>query len=268
MQNSRRSFAPTGASWTRTLLIDANMCGSSSVRSLVTEDRGHARTCQGLNPTWLPRPTLRKPVVPSLSPRMSDAPPPPDPPAGDIAFLVQRTEHGNARAADQILALVYGELRKLAAAKMARESEGQTLQPTALVHEAWLRLGGAAQPDWKNRAHFFSAAAEAMRRILIENARRKHRIRHGGRLDKVSASATGFDLAAPELDDAELLRLNEALDRLTEHDARKAALVKHRYFVGLTLEETAGVMGISERTAKRDWVYARAWLFGEMKKLR
>ena len=107
-----------------------------------------------------------------------------------------------------------------------------------------------------------------MRRILIDNARRKHRVRHGGELEKVSASATGFDVAAPALDDAELLRLNEALDRLAEHDARKAELVKHRYVVGLTLEEAAGVMGISERTAKRDWTYARTWLFGEMKKMR
>ena len=199
---------------------------------------------------------------------MSDAPTPPTPPAGEITLLLQRIDAGDAQAADQILPLVYDELRKLAAAKMARESSGQTLQATALVHEAWLRLGGDAQPDWKNRAHFFSAAAEAMRRILIENARRKQRIRHGGLLEKVSASATGFDVAAPELDDAELLRLNDALDLLAVHDARKAELVKHRYFVGLTLDEAAAVMGISERTAKRDWVYARTWLFGEMKKMR
>ena len=199
---------------------------------------------------------------------MSDAPPPPEPAAGEITLLLQRIDAGDAQAADQILPLVYGELRKLAAAKMARENPGQTLQPTALVHEAWLRLGGEAQPNWKNRAHFFSAAAEAMRRILIENARRKHRIRHGGLLEKVSASATGFDVAAPEQDDAELIRLNDALDLLTEHDARKAELVKQHYFVGLTLEEAAAVMGISERTAKRDWAYARVWLFGAMKKTR
>ena len=173
-----------------------------------------------------------------------------------------------SEAPEQILAFVYEELRKLAAAKMAREEPGQTLQPTALVHEVWLRLGGENQPAWKNRAHFFAAAAEAMRRILIENARRKLRVRHGGELTKVNASATGFDLAAPQLDDADLLRLNDALDQLATHDARKAELVKHRYFVGLTLEEAAGVMGISERTAKRDWAYARAWLALEVKRLR
>ena len=197
---------------------------------------------------------------------MSDAPQPPNPAPGDFTLLLQRADAGDASAADQILPLVYGELRKLAAAKMARESPGQTLQPTALVHEAWLRLGGEAQPQWKNRAHFFAAAAEAMRRILIENVRHKRRLRHGGELEKVSASATGFDVAAPEMDDAQLLRLNDALDRLALHDARKAELVKLRYFVGLTLEQAAEAMGNSERTAKRDWAYARAWLLGEMKK--
>jgi RNA polymerase sigma factor (TIGR02999 family) len=170
--------------------------------------------------------------------------------------------------AEELLSLVYDELRKLAAAKLAREDAGQTLQPTALVHEVWLRLGGDKQPAWKNRAHFFAAAAEGMRRILIDNARRKLRARHGGQLDKISASATGFDVAAPQLHDIELVRLNEALDSLAAHDARKADLVKHRYFVGLTLEEVADVMGISERTAKRDWAYARAWLALEMQKLR
>ncbi|MEO7412630.1 MAG: ECF-type sigma factor [Opitutaceae bacterium] len=199
---------------------------------------------------------------------MSDAPRPPDHACGDFTLLLARAEQGDAQAADQILPLVYDELRKLASAKMARESAGQTLQPTALVHEVWLRLGGDAQPKWQNRAQFFAAAAEGMRRILVDNARRKQRVRHGGELEKVSASATGFDVAAPEREDAELLRLNEALDRLTEHDARKSELVKHRYFVGLTLEEAAEIMGISERTAKRDWAYARTWLFGEMQKSR
>ncbi|HVT73033.1 MAG TPA: ECF-type sigma factor [Lacunisphaera sp.] len=166
-----------------------------------------------------------------------------------------------------MLALVYEELRRLAAAKLAREAPGQTLQPTALVHEAWLRLGGDAQPQWANRAHFFAAAAEGMRRILIENARRKGAARRGGDVTRVSADATGFDLAAPG-DDAELLLLNEAIDALAAHDARKAELVKHRYFAGLTLEEAAEVLGISARTAKRDWTYARAWLFNEVKRLR
>lgn len=192
----------------------------------------------------------------------------PQSPSGEITLLLERAEAGDVRAAERILPLVYDELRKLAAAKMARELPGQTLQPTALVHEVWLRLGGEQQPDWKSRAQFFAAAAEGMRRILIEKARRKQAVRHGGGLEKVSANATGFDVAAPELADADLLCLNDALDALSAHDARKAELVKQRYFVGLSLEEAAGVLDISVRTAKRDWAYARAWLFNEMKRLR
>ena len=184
--------------------------------------------------------------------------------AGDFTVLLQRANAGDAQAAHQILPLVYDELRKLAAAKMARETPGQTLQATALVHEAWLRLGGDQQPQWKNRAHFFAAAAEGMRRILIENARRRRAKRHGGGLEKVSANATGFDVAAPHLDDEQLIRLDEALAKLALHDARKAEIVKHHYFVGLTLEEAAEVMGVVARTAHRDWAYARAWLFNEM----
>ncbi len=188
--------------------------------------------------------------------------------AGEITLLLKRADEGDGPAADQILALVYDELRKLASAKLAREMAGQTLQPTALVHEAWLRLGGDAQPTWQNRAHFFAAAAEAMRRILIENARRKHAVRHGGELEKVSANSTGFDIAAPELGSAELLLLHEALNNLAVHDARKAELVKQWYFIGLTVEEAARGLGISERTALRDWAYARAWLVNEMDRLR
>jgi len=188
-------------------------------------------------------------------------------PAGDITILLQRAEEGDVQAADQILPLVYDELRKLAAAKLAHESAGQTLQPTALVHDVWLRLGGDAQPTWQNRAHFFSAAAEAMRRILIENARRKNAVRHGGEFEKLSANATGFDLAGPELGNPALLLLNEALDNLALHDARKAELVKLWYFIGLTVEEAAQTIGISERTALRDWAYARAWLMNEMDRL-
>lgn len=189
------------------------------------------------------------------------------PAAGDITLLLRNIDEGDARAAAQILPLVYGELRKLAAAKMAREAAGHTLQPTELVHEAWLRLGGDRQPAWRNRAHFFAAAAEGMRRILIESARRKRAVRHGGGLERVGADATVFDLAAPEVDD-ELLRLNDALDALAAHDARKAELVKQRAFVGLSLEEAAEVLGISDSTAKRDWAYARAWLFNKMNELR
>lgn len=187
---------------------------------------------------------------------------------GDITLILQRIEQGDPHAAEQLLPLVYDELRRLAAARMARERPGQTLQPTALVHEAWLRLGGDAQPAWANRAHFFAAAAEGMRRILVDAARRKQAARHGGGLAKLSASETGFDVAALAEDDEELLRLNEALDALAAHDPRKAELVKQRYFAGLTLEEAGEVLGISPRTAKRDWAYARAWLFNEMQRLR
>lgn len=187
---------------------------------------------------------------------------------GEVTQILERIEQGDRQAADRLLPLVYGELRRLAAAKLARESTDQTLQPTALVHEAWLRLGGDAQPDWKNRAHFFAAAAESMRRILIENARRKRAVRHGGGLEKVSASATGFDVGTAAGDDEELLLVHEAINALTVHDARKAELVKLKYFAGLSLEEAARVLGISERTAKRDWAYARAWLFNEVKRLR
>jgi len=185
----------------------------------------------------------------------------------ELTLILQRLEGGDASAAEQILPLVYDELRKLAAAKMARESAGQTLQPTALVHEAWLRLGGEAQPNWQNRAHFFSAAAEAMRRILIENARRRHAVRHGGGLEKLSANATGFDFTAPTADE-ELLLVHDALDALAAEDPRKAELVKQCYFVGLTLEEAAEVVGLPLRTAERHWAYSRAWLAAEIERLR
>jgi RNA polymerase sigma factor (TIGR02999 family) len=208
---------------------------------------------------------LRRGAVVAGSVAMSDAPSSSEPVAGDITLLIQRAGAGDLQAADRILPLVYDELRKLAAAKMARETPGLTLQPTALVHEAWLRLGGDQQPQWKNRAHFFAAAAEGMRRILIDNARRRRAQRHGGALEKVSANATGFDVAAPQLDDDQLIRLDEALAKLAAHDARKADIVKHHYFVGLTVEEAAEVMGITARTAHRDWAYARVWLFNEMK---
>lgn len=187
---------------------------------------------------------------------------------GDITIVLRRIKEGDAQAAARILPLVYGELRRLAAARLAREPDGQTLQPTALVHEAWLRLGGDEQPAWQGREHFFAAAAESMRRILIDNARRKRTERHGGGLRKVSADATGVEVAAPAADPDELLLINEALDGLLAHDARKAELVKQRYFVGLSIEEAAEVLGISYRTAKRDWAYARAWLFNEVQRLR
>lgn len=167
------------------------------------------------------------------------------------------------RDPQQLLAAVYEELRKLAAQKMCHEAPGQTLQATALVHEAWLRLGGDRQPEWKNRAHFFAAAAEAMRRILIETARRKSAARHGKNPQRISLE--GLDLAAP-MDEEQTLALNEALERFESHDPQKAMLVKLRYFTGLTLEEAASVSGISSATAKRHWAYARAWLFREMQR--
>jgi RNA polymerase sigma factor (TIGR02999 family) len=188
--------------------------------------------------------------------------------AGDVTLILQQIDRGEPAAAERLLAVVYDELRTLAAAKMAHEIPGQTLQPTAFVHEVWLRLGGDAQPAWSNRAHFFGAAAEAMHRIVIEHARRKYAVRHGGALTRVSTDATGFDLPAPETDSAELLLLNDALEAFTAHDPRKAELVKQKHFVGLTPEEAAEALGISPRTAKRDWAYARAWLFHDVQRLR
>ncbi len=181
----------------------------------------------------------------------------------NLTVILNELAQGDAQAADRLLPLVYAELRKLAAAKMARETAAHTLQPTALVHEAWLRLGGAEQPDWKNRAHFFASAAEAMRRILIERARRNGRERHGGGLQRVDVDDPVHGIAAPGSDD-ELLAVHEALDRLAAHDARKAELVKLRYFVGLAIEQAAEVLGVAAPTAKRDWTYARAWLYKEI----
>lgn len=186
----------------------------------------------------------------------------------EATLILRRIEQGDPHAAAELLPLVYDGLRKLAAAKMAREPAGLTLQPTALVHEAWLRLGADQQPSWQNRAHFFAAAAEGMRRILIDNARRRRAVRHGGALQKVSAGdGEPLEIASPSPDE-ELLLLHDALDALATHDPRMAELVKHRYFVGLTIEQAAEVMGISARTARRDWTYARAWLISEMKRLR
>jgi RNA polymerase sigma factor (TIGR02999 family) len=175
----------------------------------------------------------------------------------------QPLEGDDSRPAGELLAVVYDQLRTLAAQKMARESPGQTLQATALVHEAWLRLGGENQPEWRNSAHFFAAAAEAMRRILVDNARRKNRQRHGGELERVQFE--GLDLVA-SMADEQLLALHEALDRLAAHDAVKAEVVKLRFFAGLTNEQAAKVLDVSEPTVKRHWAYARAWLFREINK--
>ncbi len=163
--------------------------------------------------------------------------------------------------ADQLLALVYDELRKLAAARLGREAPGQTLQATALVHEAWLRLGGDEQPAWRNPAHFFAAAAEAMRRILIDKARRRSALRRGGRAEQIELD--GLEIPAGT-DDDQLLALHDALDRLAAHDPPKAELVKLKFFVGLSLEEAAEALGLTVPTARRQWAYARAWLYREM----
>jgi RNA polymerase sigma factor (TIGR02999 family) len=184
--------------------------------------------------------------------------------SSDVTRLLGAMNDGDTSAADELLPLIYTELRKLAAAKMARELPGQTLQPTALVHEAWLRLVDKdGQAHFQNRSHFFGAAAEAMRRILVEAARRKLALRRGGRGEKLDVDE--IEIAAPGEDD-ELLAVHEALDRLTAESPERAELVKLRYFAGLGIEEAAAALGISERTAKRWWRFSRAWLFGELKR--
>jgi RNA polymerase sigma factor (TIGR02999 family) len=180
----------------------------------------------------------------------------------DVTSILESIEHGDPKAADELLPLVYGELRKLAASKMANEAPHQTLQPTALVHEAWLRLVGEANPKFENRAHFFAAAAEAMRRILIDKARRKRALRHGG--DQQRVELEGVEIALPR-DADELLAVNEALDKLGAQNKVEAELVKLRYFVGMTLVEASDVLGISARTADNYWAHARAWLYREFK---
>ena len=159
--------------------------------------------------------------------------------------------------------LIYEELRRVAAHKMAQEAPGHTLQPTALVHEAWLHLGGDQQPNWQNRAHFFGAAAEAMRRILVDRAREKQALKRGGDLKRVELD--GVELPAPMPDD-ELLALDEALDRLATVDTRAAEMVKLCFFVGLTQEEAARELGVSLATAERVWGFARSWLLREVRK--
>src|SRR5437762_14189658 len=175
--------------------------------------------------------------------------------------ILHAVEHVDCKPADELLPLVYQELRRLAAQKMANEAPGQTLQPTALVHEAWLRLAGDQNQKWDSRGHFFAAAAEAMRRILIDRARRKQALRHGGGQQRVDLQEV--DLAAP-VNDEQLLALSEALDKLAAQHKAEAELVKLRYFVGMTNDEAAEVLGISPRTAKYYWTHARAWLYREI----
>lgn len=179
----------------------------------------------------------------------------------DVTRILTAIEQGDARATDELLPMVYQELRRLAAHKMASEPAGHTLQATALVHEAWLKLVDSPAQSWQNRAHFFGAAAEAMRRILIDSARRKRRQRRGSGAEHLDAE--NIEIAGPMPDD-QLLALNDALDRFAALEPQQAELVKLRYFVGLKIEEAAEVLGISVATAKRWWAYARAWLFNEI----
>ena len=179
----------------------------------------------------------------------------------DVTRILDAIGRGDAKAADELLPLVYQELRKLASHKMAHEPPNQTLQPTALVHEAWLRLAGNEEVQWDGRAHFFAAAAEAMRRILIDNARRKRAARHGGGQQRVNVDDVEVTVPMP---DEELLAVHEALEKFAVQDPQKAALVKLRYFAGMTIDQAAEILGISAPTAKRHWAYARAWLFREI----
>lgn len=190
--------------------------------------------------------------------RMTDSP---TSPPHQITQILKAIGSGNPEKADQLYSLVYDELRRMARAKMARERPGQTLQPTALVHEAYLRLLGGQKHGWESRAHFFTAAAEAMRRILIERARRYSRKKHGGEYQRVELdSSAGAEQPRSET----LLALDAGLDRLEEQDAQMAQVVKLRYFAGLTVEETAEALAISERSVYRSSTLAKAWLHREM----
>jgi RNA polymerase sigma factor (TIGR02999 family) len=181
----------------------------------------------------------------------------------EVTRLLEAVRQGDARAAEQLFPVVYAELRRLASARMAREQPGHTLQPTALVHEAWLRLGDAA--TFENRGHFFGAAAEAMRRILVESARRKKTAKHGGHLARVELDEINVALPMP---DEELLALDAALNGLVTVNARAAEIVKLCFFVGLTQEQAANELGVSLSTAERLWSFARAWLYREMEQAR
>ncbi len=180
----------------------------------------------------------------------------------DVSHILKAIAEGSPQAAAQLLPLVYDELRRLAGQRLAHEQPGQMLQPTALVHEAYLRLVGAEQEQrWDSRGHFFAAAAEAMRRILVENARRKHTLKRGGNRQRIELEQAEAVAATP-CDD--LLALDEALNHLAEEDPQKAEVVKLRFFTGLSIEETAQALGISRTTADRYWAYARAWLYDRL----
>lgn len=177
--------------------------------------------------------------------------------------ILNCVSRGESKAADELFPLVYRELRKLAAAKMASEQAGHTLQPTALVHEAWMRLVGSENPQFDGRGHFFAAAAEAMRRILIERARRKQTAKRGAGFERLDLEHADIAIHAS---DETLLVVNDALDKLAKEDPQVAELVNLRFFAGMTNEEAAGALGISVRTAKRHWTFARAWLYDEIRR--
>jgi RNA polymerase sigma factor (TIGR02999 family) len=183
----------------------------------------------------------------------------------DVTRILSAIDGGDPQAAEQLLPLVYDELRNLAAARLAQEKPGQTLQATALVHEAYLRLVGAEnQQQWDSRGHFFAAAAEAMRRILVEQARKKARLKRGGDLQRVAHHDSEIVMASPDSTETDILALDEALTRLAEQHPEKARLVQLRYFAGLTVDQAAAALGISPATADRQWAYARVWLLREM----
>ena len=182
----------------------------------------------------------------------------------DVTQILERVEKGDGKAAEELLPLVYEELRKLASHKMAQEAPGNTLQPTALVHEAWLRLVGGGPSHWNSRGHFFGAAAEAMRRILVEIARRKARLRHGARAEHVPIEGFEIPENAPE---ERLVQVSEALDHLAEEQPEAAQVVKLRYFAGLSNPQVAETMGISLRSVERHWTWAKAWLFHWIREL-
>jgi RNA polymerase sigma factor (TIGR02999 family) len=176
----------------------------------------------------------------------------------DVTRILEAIEHGDPAAAKDLLPLVYEELRRLARSKMAQQSAGHTLQPTALVHEAWLRLVGSQRQEWHGRSHFFAAAAEAMRHILVDSARRKRRAKHGGGQERLDVD--DLEIAAGA-DDEKILLVNEALEKLAIEDPIRAEVVKLHYFVGLTHAESAEILQISEKTVRRHWNYARVWLY-------
>jgi RNA polymerase sigma factor (TIGR02999 family) len=182
----------------------------------------------------------------------------------DFTMLLEKVRGGEARATEQLVGMVYAELRRLASKQLSRESAAYTFQPTALVHEAWIRLGDISYANWQNRRHFLGAAAQAMRQILIERARRRRGTKHGGHL--LRADAGEIDLAAAAVDHDSVVAVSQALDQFAKVHPEKGELVRLRYFVGLTIEETAATMDMSIATAKRHWAFARAWLAREMKR--